>query len=167
VRKGAALLAEEGVSAPWWRVVGGQEMTSKIQGTNGAAPPPVLNESKTPASAKTQGATFGSVLSGVADVALVATSAVAPFIPGGQLVGMAAQGLSQLKGQQPGGLAGGGPQDQVDKMWAMQKENQVFNMQYMQLQQHMQADNRNYSTMSNLMKSRHDTAKAAINNMHA
>lgn len=142
-------------------------MTGKIQGMSGAQPPVVLNESKTPTSAKSKGTSFGSVLSGVADVALAATSAVAPFIPGGQLVGMAAQGLSSLKGQAPGGLAGGGPQDQVDKMWAMQKENQVFNMQYMQLQTAMQADNRNFSTMSNLMKSRHDTAKAAINNMHA
>jgi hypothetical protein len=141
-------------------------MTGKIQGAQGMQPPPVLNESKTPAAAKSSGPTFGSVLSGVADVALAATSVVAPFIPGGQLVGMAAQGLSQLRSQQPAGLAGG-PQDQIDKMWAMQKENQVFNMQYLQLQQHMQADNRNFSTVSNLMKSRHDTAKAAINNMHA
>jgi hypothetical protein len=52
-------------------------------------------------------------------------------------------------------------------MWAMQQENQVFNMQYMQLQQSIQADNRNFSTMSNLLKVRHDTAKSAINNMHA
>ena len=52
-------------------------------------------------------------------------------------------------------------------MWAMQEQNQMFNMQYFELQQQMQSDNRNFSTMSNLMKVRHDTAKAAINNMHA
>ena len=111
------------------------------------------------------GISFGDVLSGVADVALGATSAVAPLLPGGQVIGLAANGLSQLKNSAMG--RDGGPQDQVDKMWAMQQENQAFNMQYMQLQQQMQADNRNFSTLSNLLKVRHDTAKSAINNMHA
>ena len=108
--------------------------------------------------AKKGGASFGSLMSGVADVALGATAAVAAIVPGGQGL---ANSLSGMTGE------GGGPQDQIDKMWSMQQENQVFNMQYMELQQQMQADNRNFSTMSNLMKTRHDTAKSAINNMHA
>ena len=113
------------------------------------------------------GSGFGAVLSKVADGALIATSAVAPFIPGGSLVGAAANGLYSLKNGTPPGLGGGGPGgDQMDKMWQMQRENQVFNMQYLALQTEMQADNRRFSTMSNLMKARHDTAKAAINNMH-
>ena len=127
-----------------------------------------MNAQEPPAATakKKSGTSFGDVLSGVADVALGATAAVAPFIPGGQLLGMAAGGLMQLKNKQPGGM-NKAPQEQIDKMWAMQQENQVFNMQYMQLQQSIQADNRNFSTMSNLMKVRHDTAKSAINNMHA
>lgn len=107
---------------------------------------------------------FGEVLSKVADAALNTTAAVAPMVPGGQLVGAAARGLSALKNGQQGSGASG---EQIDKMWEMQEQNQVFNMQYMQLQQQIQADNRNFSTMSNLLKVRHDTAKAAINNMHA
>lgn len=113
-----------------------------------------------------RGRSFGKVMSSVADVALNTTAAVAPLVPGGQLVGMAAGGLQRLRGRQPGGM-GGAPQEHIDKMWEMQQQNQVFNMQYMQLQQSLQADNRNFSTMSNLIKARHDTAKAAINNMHA
>jgi predicted PurR-regulated permease PerM len=109
---------------------------------------------------------FGKVFSGVATVALKTTATVAPLVPGGVIVGKAAEGVQRLRENRPGGL-GDGPQDQIDKMWAMQQENQVFNMQYMQLQQSIQADNRNFSTMSNLLKVRHDTAKSAINNMHA
>ena len=113
-----------------------------------------------------RGEKFGKVLSGVATVALKTTATVAPIVPGGVIVGKAAEGVQKLRESRPGGL-GDGPQDQIDKMWAMQQENQVFNMQYMQLQQSIQADNRNFSTMSNLLKVRHDTAKSAINNMHA
>jgi len=113
-----------------------------------------------------RGEKFGKVLSGVATVALKTTATVAPLVPGGVIVGKAAEGVQKLRENRPGGLEGG-PQDEIDKMWAMQQENQVFNMQYMQLQQEIQADNRNFSTMSNLLKVRHDTAKSAINNMHA
>ncbi len=112
-----------------------------------------------------KGPSFGDVLSGVADAALATTAAVAPMLPGGQAIGAAAQGIQSLKGSADG--LGGANGDQVDKMWAMQQENQAYNMEYMQLQQSMQADNRNFSTMSNLLKVRHDTAKSAINNMHA
>jgi len=47
----------------------------------------------------------------------------------------------------------------------MQEMNQSFNLQYLQLQQKMQADNRQFTLMSNIMKTKHDTAKNAINNV--
>lgn len=40
-----------------------------------------------------------------------------------------------------------------------------YSMQYLQLQQKMQSENRRYTLLSNIMKTRHDTAKNAINNM--
>ncbi len=106
---------------------------------------------------------FSKLMGNVADGALTAASVVAPLVPGGQLIQAAVGGLKELRGSGPD-LGGAG--DQMDKMWAMQRENQVFNLQYMQLQEATQSDNRRFSTMSNLMKVRHDTAKAAINNMH-
>ena len=136
-------------------------MTNKIQGMSTPALP---SRQEPTAVAHHKGPSFGDVLSGAADAALAATSAVAPMLPGGQLVGWAADGLAKLKNGQ--GM-GQGQTDQLDKMWAMQRESQMHNMQYMELQTQMQADNRNFSTMSNLMKVRHDTAKSAINNMHA
>lgn len=48
----------------------------------------------------------------------------------------------------------------------MNEQNQSFNLQYLQLQEQMQKESREYQTVSNIMKVRHDSAKAAINNIH-
>lgn len=105
--------------------------------------------------------TFSRTMKSVADGALAAVGTAASVIPGGALVSAATNGLRAA-------LGGGdvGANDQMDKMWAMQRESQMFNLQYLELQTAIQEDNRRFSTMSNLMKARHDTAKAAINNMH-
>ena len=47
----------------------------------------------------------------------------------------------------------------------MQDMNHWFNLQFLQLQQKMQADNRQFTLISNIMKTKHDTAKNAINNV--
>ena len=109
---------------------------------------------------------FGAVMSKVADGALAGVSAVAPALPGGEVIKMAADGLRGLKDSGPDGLPDA-QDDQMAEMFEMQKQNQAFNLQYLQLQTELQEDNRRFSTMTNLMKVRHDTAKAAINNMHA
>ena len=49
---------------------------------------------------------------------------------------------------------------------SMQEQNQAFNLQYLQLQENMQADSRQYTAVSNIMKTKHDSAKNAINNLH-
>lgn len=119
-----------------------------------------LNKEKAKKAEKDSGG-FSSVMSGVATGALSAATAVSSFTPVGGLVKGVASGLQSLLGD--GGGSGAG--DQLEQMWAMQRESQMFNLQYLELQTEMQADNRRFSTMSNLMKVRHDTAKSAINNM--
>jgi hypothetical protein len=47
----------------------------------------------------------------------------------------------------------------------MQEMNQSFNLEYLQLQQDMQNQNRQFTLVSNIMKTKHDTAKSAINNV--
>lgn len=110
------------------------------------------------------GGGFGEVMGDIANGALAGLAAVAPALPGGELIKMAANGLRGVSSGAPAGL-GGARGEKLDEMWAMQEDNQVFNLQYMHLQQSMQSENRHFSTMSNLLKARHDTAKAAINNM--
>jgi hypothetical protein len=40
-----------------------------------------------------------------------------------------------------------------------------YNLQYLQLQNQMQNENRQYTAVSNILKTRHDTAKNTINNI--
>ena len=48
----------------------------------------------------------------------------------------------------------------------MQQEAQAMNLQYLQLQERMQQESREFTTLSNVMRVKHDTARAAISNIH-
>jgi hypothetical protein len=48
---------------------------------------------------------------------------------------------------------------------SMMEINQVFNLQYLMLQQNIQAENRQYTTLSNIMKTKNDAAKNALSNL--
>jgi hypothetical protein len=48
---------------------------------------------------------------------------------------------------------------------AMQEMQMSFNMQYLQLQNSLQNDNRQFSMVSNIMKTRHGTVKNMIGNI--
>jgi uncharacterized membrane protein YheB (UPF0754 family) len=47
----------------------------------------------------------------------------------------------------------------------MQETQMSFNLQYLQLQSEMQNDNRQYTVVSNIMKTKHDTVKNSISNI--
>jgi hypothetical protein len=47
----------------------------------------------------------------------------------------------------------------------MTELNQTFNLQYLQLQEKMQQENREFSAMSNVMKAKSDTAKNSLSNL--
>jgi len=47
----------------------------------------------------------------------------------------------------------------------MQEMQQSFNLQFLALQEAMQKENRRFTMVSNVMKTKHDTAKNAINNV--
>ncbi|HKY59508.1 MAG TPA: hypothetical protein VJP59_00720 [Gemmatimonadota bacterium] len=47
----------------------------------------------------------------------------------------------------------------------LQEMNMSFNLQYLQLQQKMQAETRRFTMLSNIMKTKHDTAKNSIQNI--
>lgn len=47
----------------------------------------------------------------------------------------------------------------------MQETQMSFNLQYLQLQSQMQNENRQYTAISNIMKTKHDTVKNSISNI--
>ncbi|MGA7990786.1 MAG: hypothetical protein WCC53_05085 [Thermoanaerobaculia bacterium] len=62
--------------------------------------------------------------------------------------------------------AGGGAQSQLLEATKQMQETQMsFNLQYLQLQSQMQNENRSYTAVSNIMKTKHDTVKNSISNV--
>ena len=52
-----------------------------------------------------------------------------------------------------------------DIVQGMQEMQQSFNLQYLMLQTKISHENRQYTLVSNIMKTKHDTARNAINNI--
>jgi hypothetical protein len=104
----------------------------------------------------------------------------APYVPGGAIVAATMNqaagavgdygtgGTMNTPGQSPGlstKTGGSSTQSLMDQTKAMQEMQMSFNLQYLNLQNKMQNENRQFSTISNVLKTKHDTAKNAINNV--
>jgi hypothetical protein len=61
----------------------------------------------------------------------------------------------------------GGPGGGANTVEAMLSDGQASNMQLLALQQHIQQENQVFTTVSNVMRAKHDTAKAAVSNVRA
>lgn len=66
-----------------------------------------------------------------------------------------------------GGIAGAGEAGSMDQVRAMNAESQAFQMEYLQIQQQVQDDNRRFSLLTNVMRSHHETTKSAIQNIRS
>jgi len=65
-----------------------------------------------------------------------------------------------------GAAAGAAAQDRLLNATKQMQETQMsFNLQYLQLQAQMQHENRSYTAVSNIMKSKHDTVRNSISNV--
>ena len=105
----------------------------------------------------------GGVLgSGVASAAVASVQAVLGQVGGGSpattLIGSGGTTTSGI----PGGL--GATLGQGSGGDALQA-GQASNMQYLDLQIRMQQESQQFQSLSNILKVRHDSAKAAINNI--
>ena len=131
---------------------------------------------------------FGTVFARTAqEVVRSGAGVAASLLPGGAAVSAAVSSVSSVVSSAasgvrsasavplPGGAGGaGGPVgtsgqgDQWDLLAAqkeMQAEGMKMNLAYMNLQNDMQKESRAHNALSNIMKVRHDSAKAAINNI--
>lgn len=119
-----------------------------------------------------EGRGFGRALRSGADVVLKGVE-VGATVVGGPIAGAAVrevrQGIAPRSGGPLGGNGTGADHEQttMDEMRAMQQESQAFNMQYLALQEEVQQENRRFSTISNVLKAKHETAKTAIANIRA
>lgn len=103
-----------------------------------------------------EGARRGAVSSLAATVALAA-----PLVPGGPVLAGA------VRGAVAGATApAAGGSDLLEATRALQMQSQSFNLQYLELQEMLQRETREFTAISNVMKVKHDAAKAAIGNIH-
>jgi len=90
--------------------------------------------------------------------------------PGGPGSGLGTSRLSAVGGlgaaSSTGTGSAGSQGDLIEATRAMQQEAQAMNLQYLQLQERMQQESREFTTLSNVMRVKHDTARAAIGNIH-
>jgi hypothetical protein len=128
---------------------------------------------------------FGAVFARTAqEVARVGGGVVSALVPGNPVVSAAVSGVrsvvSAVAGAASavpvsggagattgvGGSTGRGESwDLLEAQKLMQADGQKFNVAYMQMQNEMQRESREHNALSNIMKVRHDSAKAAINNI--
>ncbi|WP_257460738.1 hypothetical protein [Archangium lipolyticum] len=130
---------------------------------------------------------FGTVFARTAqEVVRSGAGVMASLVPGGPVVSAAVSSISKVVSTaatarsasampMPGGTGGAGgvtgttgQGDQWDLLAAqkeMQAEGMKMNLAYMDLQNDMQKESRAHNAISNIMKVRHDSAKAAINNI--
>mgnify|MGYP001561325156 CR=1 FL=1 len=129
---------------------------------------------------KPEGVTFGSVLRAGAGAILQGVELGAGVLGGTALsapIRAARRGIEGMRGEGPltagrgtggGGSVGeGGDRSTMDEVRSLQEEAQNFNMEYLALQEETQQENRRFSTVSNVLKAKHDTSKAAINNIRS
>lgn len=124
--------------------------------------------------------TLRAAAAGAARGVAASVELAAPYVPGGTILAAAvrsaasaSRGRAGAYGADPGTAAGGAggaggtsERDLLDATRALQQEAQTFNLQYLQLQEAMQRESREFQALSNVMKVKHDSAKAAIQNIH-
>jgi hypothetical protein len=135
---------------------------------------------------------FGEVFARTAqEVVKTGVGLIGGMLPGGPVMSAAVSSISSVASSVPstnasitplpgtGGVTGGtsGPGatggttgrgdawDMLEAQRLMAQEGQKFNVAYLQLQNEMQRESREHNAISNIMKVRHDSAKAAINNI--
>ena len=114
-----------------------------------------------------------SAIAGAAEGLSAAAGLLAPIAPAGMVLAGAVRGLAQsaaaaARGAAPAatpGSIGGGAADGFETMRLLQQEGQSFNLRYLELQERLQRETREFTAVSNVMKVRHDAARAAIQNV--
>ena len=123
------------------------------------------------------GATLRAAAAGAAEGLAAASGLLAPLAPAGMVLAGAVRGVAQAAAgaARPASSGTSGPSavastppggtDGFEAARLLQAEGQSFNLRYLELQERMQRETREFTAVSNVMKVRHDAARAAIQNV--
>ncbi len=136
----------------------------------------IVNQARTRTTERpVSGPSFGSVLKTGANVVLRGVETAAGVVGGPLMSGAVRTARTYTEGGPiaaglPGGRGGVGDtsastdEGTFDQVRALQEQAQAFNLEYLAIQEEVQAENRRFSTLSNVAKARHDTVKAITQN---
>ncbi len=112
--------------------------------------------------------TLRGAVAGLANGIASGIELAAPLVPAGTVVSAAIRSAaSAAAGGTVANAAGSRSEgDLLAATKALQQQSQSFNLEYLQLQESMQRESREFTALSNVMKVKHDSAKAAISNIH-
>ena len=109
------------------------------------------------------GTSTSLAVGGVGTTSLAGTGTT---VGGATIGGVSGSSSSGYLGGVANQAASGNPQAQMLMATnQMQEMNQTFNLQYLQLQENMQAENREFTAISNVIKTKSDTAKNSLSNL--
>jgi len=115
--------------------------------------------------------------SGVAVGVASTVELAAPYVPAGTVLSAAVRSAAGPTARSVAAAAAGGggagsatasssDGDVLEATRAIQQEARTYNLQYLQLQEAMQRESREFTALSNVMRVKHDSAKSAIANIH-
>jgi hypothetical protein len=116
--------------------------------------------------------------SGVAQGVATTVELAAPYVPAGTVLSAAIRTTAAPTARSVAGAASSGTAsgstaaapgsdgDVLEATRTLQQESRTFNLQYLQLQEGMQRESREFTALSNVMRVKHDSAKSAISNIH-
>jgi hypothetical protein len=117
-----------------------------------------------PAQRKGFGDILGSALGGFVRGASGPLSVLCP--PAGLLGGIVSGLASAVSAVTGGGGTGSGPiRSDADLLALLSQPGELSSQDYLRIQQYMQAEAQQFTAVSNILKVRSDSAKAAINNI--
>lgn len=118
---------------------------------------------------------FRDGLANSAHIVLGGVEAAASIVPGASVVSAALRGNDAGSASSVGGTTGslastaGAPETPAStpdvSLGSLSTSASDQNMQFLRMQEQLQAENRRYSALSNALKARHETAKNSINNI--
>jgi hypothetical protein len=120
---------------------------------------------------------FGEILRVGGRALLTGAQAALRTIPGGEVLSAAIRegsaaaenGAASVGGAGERAAAPGEPSasggDSNNDLWDMTRQSQEFNLMYLQLQEELSRENRRFSSLSNVLKTRHETARSVISNI--
>lgn len=121
-------------------------------------------------------AALRTAASGVAQGVATTVELAAPYVPGGTVLSAAVRSAAGPTARSVAASATGGTGsgaagtssdgDLLEATRSLQQEARTYNLQYLQLQEGMQRESREFTALSNVMRVKHDTAKSAISNIH-